>query len=161
MLSLIISPSQSAFGWGGGGDGGSMKKESSTDIFFPYTIAASEGQIFVIVPGDNKIKGYQYSSPGIIYDKNGNLVTVFGSQGAKEGQFQKPKGIDVSANKIFVVDSSNYRIQVFDISGNFLFMFGSKGKGDGQFDCPQDIKLYKNQIYVVDSDNHRIQIFDI
>ena len=149
MLSLIVLPSQSAFGWGGGGGGGGgmTPKSSATTIFFPYTIAASDGQIFVVVPGDNKIKGYQYSSPEIIYDRNGNLVTEFGSLGAKDGQFQKPKGIDVSEDKIFVADSSNYRIQVFDLDGNFLFKFGSKGKLDGQFDCPQDIKFYKNQIY--------------
>ena len=57
MLSLIVLPSQSAFGWGGGGGGGGMTpKSSDTTIFFPYTIAASDGQIFVVVPGDNKIK---------------------------------------------------------------------------------------------------------
>ena len=101
MLSLIVLPSQSAFGWGGGGGGGggsaSMKgpePSASTTSFFPYTIAASEGQIFVVVPGDNKIKGYQYLLSGIIYDRNGNLVTEFGSLGAKDGQFQKPKGIE-------------------------------------------------------------------
>ena len=154
MLSLIVLPSQSAFGWGGGGGGGGgggsmTPKSSATTIFFPYTIAASDGQIFVVVPGDNKIKGYQYSSPEIIYDRNGNLVTEFGSLGAKDGQFQKPKGIDVSEDKIFVADSSNYRIQVFDLDGNFLFKFGSKGKLDGQFDCPQDIKFYKNQMLLM------------
>ena len=100
VLTLTVLPTQSAFSWGGGGGGGGGGGSGSPNIFYPYTIAVSEDQIFLVVPGDNKIRGYQYWPTETVYDRNSNLITEFGSTGIKDGQLQKPKGIDISENKI-------------------------------------------------------------
>jgi DNA-binding beta-propeller fold protein YncE len=49
------------------------------------------------------------------FDKNGNFVTKWGSQGNGPGQFRASDGIaiDSSTGKVYVVDSENHRIQVF------------------------------------------------
>ena len=161
-LSAAIQP-QYAFAWGGGGGGGGGGGSSgggggggSTTF---YSIAASEGKIFVSALNQNKIKVYPFWSSGSVYE-NKNMITEFGELGLKDGKFVHPMGIDVSDGKIFVTDSGNNRIQVFDFDGNFVSTFGSKGSADGKFKCPHDIKIYKNKIYVADSDNYRIQVFD-
>ncbi len=48
------------------------------------------------------------------YDSEGNFVSQFGSYGFREGQFSRPAGIAVdSSGNIFVVDTHNFRVQVF------------------------------------------------
>lgn len=50
----------------------------------------------------------------------GNVQTLWGRQGLKPGDFQKPRAIAVSANdELYLVDMTA-RIQVFDVDGNFL-----------------------------------------
>ncbi len=108
----------------------------------------------------------------------GNRVNIFDSSGAYQsqlgtkapGQFVRPRGVvtDASGN-LYVVDSSNYRIQKFDSSGSFVKQWGSGGSGDGQFcmsTCNEilasmAIDRTNGWIYVVDEGNLRIQKFDL
>ena len=49
-----------------------------------------------------------------IFDKDGNYINCFGSEGLNIGQFNCPYGIAVSPNgKIYVSDCGNKRIQIF------------------------------------------------
>lgn len=48
------------------------------------------------------------------FDSDGNFITKWGSEGSGEGQFNRPLGISVdSEGNVYVVDTGNYRIQVF------------------------------------------------
>ncbi|SVD34993.1 uncharacterized protein METZ01_LOCUS387847, partial [marine metagenome] len=162
-LSVATQP-QYAFAWGGGGSsgggGGGGSSGGASQFQTIYSIAASEGKIFVSSLNENKIKVYPFLPSDSVYEDK-NMIMEFGELGLKDGKFVHPMGIDVSDGKIFVTDSGNNRIQVFDLAGNFISTFGSKGPSDGKFKCPHDIKIYKNKIYVADSDNYRIQIFDL
>jgi len=88
----------------------------------------------------------------------------FGSNGNDDGEFNYPTGVayDPNNNRIIVVDTNNYRVQVFDSNGNFLFKFGSNGNDDGEFDSPTGVAYDPNndRIIVVDTDNYRVQVFD-
>ena len=51
-----------------------------------------------------------------IFNKNGNYVYSFGTQGRQAGEFWMPSGIYIDAqNNIYVADSYNSRIQIFNL----------------------------------------------
>lgn len=50
------------------------------------------------------------------FDRNGTLVTSFGSMGDGWNQFFHPRGLTITGSKLFVCDYGNSRIQVFDNS---------------------------------------------
>jgi hypothetical protein len=55
------------------------------------------------------------------FDKDGNFVTSWGSQGTGRGEFQMPHAIAVDrTRRIFVADRANHRIQIFDQNGRFI-----------------------------------------
>ncbi|MDQ3548980.1 MAG: NHL repeat-containing protein, partial [Chloroflexota bacterium] len=89
--------------------------------------------------------------------------------GAGQGQFNRPRGVDVGPDgSIYVVDSRNSRVQKFAPTGEFLQAFGSDGSGPGQLarfatsggGGPNGIAIDENgDVYVADTWNHRIQVF--
>jgi DNA-binding beta-propeller fold protein YncE len=107
----------------------------------------------------------------------------FGKAGEAEGQFKGPvsDAIDPSGN-VWVVDSSNSRVQEFSASGAFMKAIGwgvSNGKaefqtctssckagisgsGAGQFAKPEGIAINQatNNVYVIDKGNNRIEEFN-
>src|SRR5437016_3479261 len=82
--------------------------------------------------------------------------------GLVDGQLYNPSGVAVdSSGNVIVVDTENYRIQVFDSQGNFLRAFGSQGSGDGQFNTPSGVAVSASgNIVVADTNNARILVFD-
>ena len=63
-----------------------------------------------------------------------------------------------SSDCIYVVDSSNHRIQKFDNSGNFIAEWGTAGSANGKFDGPFGIAVDPfSHLMVSDSGNIRIQ----
>ena len=78
-----------------------------------------------------------------------------------------PVGVAPDAQgNIYVMDTSNFRVQKFDNRGNFLLMWGSEGSGAGQFgdilDAHEGHLAVDTQgnVYVIDLKNVRIQKFD-
>ena len=53
---------------------------------------------------------------------NGEVLTVWGTKGSGDGQFDDPASVavDPATNKVYVADPRNKRIQVFDSDGKFL-----------------------------------------
>lgn len=88
------------------------------------------------------------------------VTRVFGSEGKKPGQLNRPWGVAVDQQgNIIIGDRSNHRIQVFDPSGNVKHTFGSEGVRPGQFNRPAGVAVNREgNIVVADKDNHRIQI---
>jgi DNA-binding beta-propeller fold protein YncE len=85
-----------------------------------------------------------------------------GTYGRGEGQFAFPIGIAVDeADKVYVVDATIHRVQVFDRNGEFLREWGTYGRGEGQFAFPIGIAVDGvGNVYVVDSILSRVQVFD-
>ncbi|MEW5692277.1 MAG: T9SS type A sorting domain-containing protein [Candidatus Hydrogenedentota bacterium] len=66
------------------------------------------GYVYVCDKDNHRIKKY---------DSNGNIITVWGSNGAADGQFSSPEGIFVdSFGFVYVCDGGNSRIQVFALT---------------------------------------------
>jgi DNA-binding beta-propeller fold protein YncE len=96
-----------------------------------------------------------------------------------DGQFSSIWGIAADLGKVYVIDVSNNRIQVFSNNGTFIKTWGSfcdittgnkcsdpdgpsgpLSLGDGQFNYPQGISTDSTgNVYVADSGNNRIQVF--
>ena len=95
-------------------------------------------------------------------------ITLWGSEGAGESQFNAPRGVAVAADgSVYVADSRNNRIQKFDSQGNLLLTWGTFGSldaasaGPGNFNEPWGVAVGPDgSVYVTDTWNHRVQKFD-
>ncbi|MCC7361626.1 MAG: SMP-30/gluconolactonase/LRE family protein [Anaerolineales bacterium] len=95
-------------------------------------------------------------------------ITLWGSEGVGQAQFNAPRGVAVAADgSVYVADSRNNRIQKFDSQGNLLLTWGAFGSLDagtaapGAFNEPWGVAVGPDgSLYVTDTWNHRVQKFD-
>ena len=83
-------------------------------------------------------------------------------RGAGPGEFNLPLdcALDRDGN-LYVLDTGNFRCQVFASDGSFLRAFGEAGRYPGQFGHPKGIALDDDGlIYIADTSFGVIQIFD-
>ena len=88
-------------------------------------------------------------------------IETLGRTGQGAGEFRMPLGLAIDeADRIYVADAGNNRVQVIDDAGNFATEFGSRGWQTGEFDHPTDIALSfqrSYRLYVADTGNNRVQ----
>jgi tripartite motif-containing protein 71 len=86
-------------------------------------------------------------------DKEGNLISEWGTPGSGPGQFKDPHGMDFdSKGNIYIADTANHRIQKFASDGKYITSWGEMGIEDHQFIMPFDVALdSSDNIYVVDN----------
>lgn len=117
---------------------------------------------------DNKLVVFDVNNHRVQeFRVDGSFVTQWGSAGTGPGQFGEGvygggmPGIAVSKNNlVYVVDSSNHRVQVFTLTGGYVTQWGGRGSGAGQLDSPSGIAADTDgSIWVVDSFNDRIKHF--
>ena len=118
----------------------------------PYGIAVTDNVIAVSDWGSHQVKKYSLQ---------GELLSVIGGRGNKNGQFNFPRGLAFNNNKLlYVVDHWNYRVQVFQQDDTFAFSFGKRGSNPGQFQDPDKIAIDpNNNVLVTDYDANCIKIF--
>ena len=87
--------------------------------------------------------------------------STFGEQGSELGQFRYLHGIACdNTGNVYVVDSGNYRIQVFTAEGEFLRMFGERGYDIGSLGYPWGIAIdTDDMVYVSEHGNSRVSVF--
>lgn len=92
----------------------------------------------------------------------GRQLFKIGKRGDGPGEFNLPRDAAVGADGLlYVVDSGNFRVQVFDGEGKFIKTFGAIGRQGGQFSRPKEIAADVNgNIYVADSAFGNFQIFN-
>jgi len=115
----------------------------SCKLNYPAGVAVSQNVIAVSDGDDHVVKKFT---------RQGDYISMFGSNGSRDGQFQNPVGLAFnSKNFLYVVDCDNCRVQIFDSNNNFLFKFGHKGFNSGQFQNPTCIAIDSiDQVYVTD-----------
>ena len=65
-----------------------------------------------------------------------------------------------SDGSVYVLDTSNNRIQQFTSTGVFVTEWGGFGTGDGEFNGPNGVAVASDgSVYVADTWNNRIQKF--
>jgi DNA-binding beta-propeller fold protein YncE len=89
-------------------------------------------------------------------------LTAWGTPGLAAGQFNRAEGVAAdAANRVYVADSCNHRIQIFSPDGQFLRAYGKPGAGSGELSYPYDIAVdEEGRQYVCEFGNSRIQVFD-
>jgi DNA-binding beta-propeller fold protein YncE len=120
-----------------------------------------------------------YGHQLVAFDREGDVVFVLGRKGvpgeiaagshdhawnrsSKNGEFRFPTNVSTDREgKIYVMDTMNFRVQIFSPEGEFLSTFGQLGDGFGQFARPKGIAVdTEGHIYVSDAIFHNIQIFN-
>ena len=89
-----------------------------------------------------------------------NITAIVGNY--NDGMMYSPYDLtlDPSGN-IYVVDTSNNRVQVFNNAGTYLRKFGFNGVADGQFYQPLGIVLDSlGKIFVTNSSSSRVTVFN-
>lgn len=92
----------------------------------------SSGHVWVVDHGNDRVQEF------LVHQVNGawaaDNVTMWGSTGSGNGQFDHPYGAALdSAGNLWVADGANGRVQKFGGSGSYLGTLGGKGTSPGQF----------------------------
>ena len=134
------------------GDGKAIRVRPISTLVNPYGIAVTDNVIAVSDYGSHQVKKYCLQ---------GELLSVIGCHGNKNGEFNYPRGLAFNNNKLlYVVDERNYRVQVFQQDDKFAFSFGNRGSNPGQFLCPDKIAIdHNNNVLVTDNLANCIVIF--
>lgn len=92
----------------------------------------------------------------------GELAFDIGHRGTESGEFNLPKDIAIGPDgRLYVVDSSNFRVQVFESDGTYVHTFGSIGVQPGQFSRPKGVDTDpEGNVYVTDAAFGNFQIFN-
>ena len=134
-----------------------------------------DGNVYVTEPYNRRVQKF---------DGNGNFIAMWGYDvvigggtgfevcgpadsckagvsGSGSGQFNFPTEVAVDmADKVYVTDFFNHRVQIFTGDGVVLGKIGSVGNGDGQFNSPNGVAVDgAGTVFVSDSLNDRIQKF--
>ena len=95
-----------------------------------------------------------------IYTGDGEFLRSWGRSGSGNGELDRPAGLAINGDTIFVTDSRNHRVQKFSLDGSYIGQFGSFGSGNGELNMPWGIGLDKDgNVYVADWRNDRVQEF--
>ncbi len=74
---------------------------------------------------------------------------------------QRPVGLTLVGERLWVVDSARHCLASFDQQGHFVSEFGHRGTGPGEFNFPTHVAAdSEGTLYVTDSMNYRVQMFD-
>jgi DNA-binding beta-propeller fold protein YncE len=92
---------------------------------------------------------------------SGSHLFDIGKRGRGPGEFNLPRDLAVGRDgQLYVVDSGNFRVQVFDAAGRYLNAFGNIGKQLGNFARPKEIATDREgNVYVVDTAFGNTQLF--
>jgi DNA-binding beta-propeller fold protein YncE len=156
VVSVTLSPTLSAKP--------TMKKIWDTDgspntFYRPTEVALDpQGNVYIIDGGNQRVQKF---------DKDGNFLLMWGSQGNGDGQFlfHVPPAHygSIAIDKdgyVYVTDHYN-RIQKFDSNGNFLMKFGDTGYAEGKFYTLYGVAVDdQGNIYTADWTKYQIQEFN-
>ncbi|MBJ6751596.1 SMP-30/gluconolactonase/LRE family protein [Geomonas anaerohicana] len=98
----------------------------------------SKGMVRVVNVGNGTVKEY---------DRDGNMLSVFGRLGDSPGEFTRPRGVAVDDDRqVFVVDGGYQLVQVFDEKHRILGYFGAPGLPVGSLNLPAGIVVSRDNL---------------
>lgn len=131
---------------------------------YPSRVAVSDdGRVYVADTWAQKIWVFAAGAT--------STTNFFGSGGAGNGQLKSPHGLNFGnavggKQELFVVNTGNFRVEVFNTDGTFIRKFGTKfvqSTGQGQFRGDLRgiaIDRARELVYVVDAGGNGIRVFD-
>jgi DNA-binding beta-propeller fold protein YncE len=134
---------------------GTFIAEWAPGFYGPRKIAIGpDDSIYVVDQGRTRI---------VKFSPDGQVLTVWGSKGSGDGQFNDPTSVtvDSTSGKVYVADPINKRIQVFDQNGKFLTKWSVSewGQPAGFEDLAIDSKT--GRLYASSANMDAVLIFDL
>jgi DNA-binding beta-propeller fold protein YncE len=122
--------------------------------FKPVDTAIAGDRLYVV--------DIQHHQVQVLDKRSGKLLSKFGQAGSKVGELFHPTNIAIGPDgDIFVVETSNFRVQRFKADGVPVRVYGEVGNERGNFSRPKGIALDRaGRLYVGDSAFENIQLFD-
>ena len=126
----------------------------------PYTVGilsskvqgiccSSTGQIYIAVTENDVI---------LVFSAKGAFVKVFKKSGGRP--LNRPSGIALDANNLYVSNQHGHDVTVLSASGQFVKTIGVNEKGQGELKYPRSIAVDEYGIvYVCDCNNDRICMY--
>ena len=116
----------------------------------PIDITQDElGNMYVCDFGNNRVK---------LLNKQGEFQLSFNKKA--NGQLNRPSGVCVVNQFVYVVECWGNCVSVFSRDGQFVTSFCKGGKKEGEFNCPFGICVdCDGFVYVCDRGNNRVQVF--
>ncbi len=117
----------------------------------------------VAIAGDRLyVTDIQHHEVQVLDKHTGKFLFKFGSAGSKQGELFHPTNIAIDTDgDVYVVETSNFRVQRFTAEGRSVRIYGDIGSESGTFSRPKGIALDRNnRIYVGDAAFQNVQIFD-
>jgi len=104
-------------------------------------------------PEEHRVRVFDVATGKHLFD--------IGRRGSSEGEFNLPLQATMGPEgNLYVLDSGNFRVQIFDQEGNFIRKFGKVGRNFGDLARPKAIAVDPlGLIYVVDTAFSNFQIF--
>lgn len=104
----------------------------------------------------------QHHQVQVLDKQTGKFLFKFGSAGSKSGELFHPTNIAIDADgDVYVVETSNFRVQRFTAEGKAMRTYGEIGSERGSFSRPKGIAIDRNgRLYVGDAAFQNVQIFD-
>ncbi len=129
--------------------------ESASSFWGPRGVAVDvKGNVLVADTGNKRI---------VVFDKDGNYITEFGSAGFDPGQFDEPVGVAIApSGTVYVTDTWNQRIQAFEPSEDGTFYFPTlQWDVNGWFGQSLDNKPFiavdaNEHVFITDPESYRI-----
>jgi DNA-binding beta-propeller fold protein YncE len=96
-----------------------------------------------------------------VLDQKGTVLRYFGKHGGGDGEFNVPTEVQIKGNTVAVVDSMNFRIELFDRSGKYLGSIGTPGDPSGMIYRPKALAFdSEDHIYLVEAESGTVEVFD-
>jgi DNA-binding beta-propeller fold protein YncE len=132
-----------------------------------FVRALGDGKQFkpvdALIVGDRLyVADIQHDEIQVLDKRTGKLMFKFGKSGNKEGELHHPTNLAVGPDgDIYVVETSNFRVQRFKPDGRHVRFYGDLGNSPGQFARPKGIAVDRaGRLYVGDAAFENVQIFD-
>jgi len=105
----------------------------------------------------------QHHSVQVLNKRTGAKLSEFGKPGAEAGEMFHPTNIAVGPDgDLYIVETSNFRVQRFTPEGRPVRTYGQAGNSVGNFARPKGIAIDRSgRMYVSDAAFENVQMFDV
>ncbi len=115
------------------------------------------GNVYVSDTGNCRIQKFAYDSK----KKNYVYVNAYGKRGSDIGELDKPYGLAIWDDYLYIADNQNSRITRIDFNGQFLSAKGNDGNELGEVHQPAGLNFdEEGSLFIADTANNRVQKVD-
>jgi DNA-binding beta-propeller fold protein YncE len=130
-----------------------------------YLLLRAGNKVIAMNPAQGRLRRIAGTGEfGFTGDGGPALSAKFGTPGSA---FNGPKGIALTDNILYIVDTENHAIRAIDLKTGIISTVAGNGqRGDGpdgdplacKMNRPHGVVIHNRSIYIGDSENHRIRV---